>query len=295
MKKDTTKPERWNDEWCPLFGALPACDERDGITENCLRVIVDARGLWGTFEYFSGLKCPDPERIEKNTLFPATWIRSARLLTMPCATNDILLSARHQQGMLQAGTGWIKGKDGEPFLLFDVDQLTPRSLLSAIRTRAGIAHDFLCALIETDERLLFKDDGKPRISVGMIYALLAIGSAWDIMEAVAQNYVRANSVEASSGLLTAEKLLKSANADSLAFTNAKQLWEREKSKLAGRDGYKKGVGHRHIAAETQHAEWQCLANRIVAEHPDWDKKRVAIKIAKETGGNFNTIRRKIKK
>jgi hypothetical protein len=260
-----------DDQWCPLFGALPSCDEWDGITEKCLGIIEDARCFWGGLEYPSGLD---------NTGYSASWIRSARLLTMGCATNDILFSAQHMQGICGRGTGWIKGKDGEPFLLCDVDQLASWSIMGVIRQRAGIEHDFCCALVETDDDCYFKDDGEPAITPAMIYALMAIGSAWHLMNDIARGDVKAKSQEASLELLQAEKLLKAANAAALHQNTARETWrdakeieDKRKGGITRQAQIKDGVNIRHL-------KWQRLADEIWAKHPDWKIIKVAIEIAK---------------
>jgi len=48
-------------EWCLFFGALPLCEERDGVSEKCIKIIEDARCFWGGFEYLSRLESPEPE------------------------------------------------------------------------------------------------------------------------------------------------------------------------------------------------------------------------------------------
>ena len=50
---------------------------------------------------------------------------------------------------------------------------------------------------------------------------------------------------------------------------------------------------RHSDAEAQHAAWRRAADSIWARHPDWSASAVAGRIAREQGGNANTIRRKL--
>ena len=50
---------------------------------------------------------------------------------------------------------------------------------------------------------------------------------------------------------------------------------------------------RHREAESVRAAWQSQANDIWERHPNWPARAVAIQIAKETGGNPDTIRRKL--
>jgi len=50
---------------------------------------------------------------------------------------------------------------------------------------------------------------------------------------------------------------------------------------------------RHDEAKEKQAAWQSTAVEIWDRHPEWSKTDVARRIARETGGNVDTIRRKL--
>lgn len=294
-KKSTIDEVEMNNQWCPLFGALPTCREWNGVTEKCLQIIEEARSFWGSFEYLKEIKSPAPERIEKNTGHSAAWIKSARLLTMGCATNDILFNARHQQGIISQGAGWINGMGGDYFLSTDVDQLAVWSIFNTIKQRAGIAHDFTRAMVGPDQDRYYEDDGKPSIAPAMIYALLAIGIAWHLAEDIARGTVGVKSQEAASELLKAEKLLKAAIADALDRKIKKELWAETKAKIDGSKGYSSGMKKHHDLAHTKHEMWQHEANLILARRPKLSKTKIAEMICEKTGDELTTVRKKIVK
>lgn len=207
---NNTENNWWNKKWCPLFGALPSCEIRDGVSEKCLAIIEDARCILGGFEYLPKLNNPTPERIEKSTGYPASLIEGARFLVHVCSSHEMLFDAQFRQGLYRSGTGWIEGRE-ESYLLFDVDQLNPARLIESIKTRAGLSHEFKLALIEDPSNR--PDDWKGLIiTPAMIFALMSISVAWEIFVDISDETMKAKSTEALSQLLTAEKLLKAALA-----------------------------------------------------------------------------------
>ncbi len=63
----------------------------------------------------------------------------------------------------------------------------------------------------------------------------------------------------------------------------------------GRDGGKRSGEIRGKKAITTKQLQQKEAEKIWRKHPEWSKKRVALKIVKDHGGNVDTIRRSIHK
>ena len=198
------------DKWCPLFGALPTLDQRDGISEKTIEIIADARSFFGGFEYFGGVENPDPARIEKNTGYPATWIEAIRFLVHVCSAHDILLSAQHSQGMFRNGAGWVEGRH-EPMLSIDVDQLDPFILMRNIQNRAGLPHEFSTAFAHKEKYYMLSDEDH-MITPAMTFALMALSVAWRLLQETSTDKQLSDSKEALSDLLTAEKLLKAAHA-----------------------------------------------------------------------------------
>lgn len=284
-RKQLSNKNLSEDDWCPLFGSLPTYGEKDGIAENCLYIISEARRFWNGFEYSPGLKCPSPEIIEKHIQYPATWIKSARLLTEGNATTEIIFNALHDQGIYEKGSGWIEGKGGEIFLLCDVDQLSDRYIINTVRNRAGIEHDFDCAILEADEIELCKDEN-PVITPAMIYALMAIGIAWNLIKDVTENYVNTKSEMAFSELLAAETLLKSANRAALHEIDIEDAKNKKNAKVYGNMGYEKGIGNKHKESHIKHNSWRQEASKIRKNSRRRSKlsnEEVARKIKEQTG------------
>jgi len=287
-------------QWCPLFGTLPSCGEPDRITENCLQIIFDARQFWGTYVYCNGVSSPDPERVEKYTNYPAIWIKSARFLLHKCSTNDILFSARHDQGLIQSGTGWVEGRD-ESFLTVDSDQLNPGFLMRSIGNRAGLPHDFMVAMIDNkDPRYLDDDRRGVIITPAMIFALMSICVAWHLLKDIGRGSVKVDGKDALSELLKADKLLKAANCWGFNQITAKENVRAEKARQDGSQGGSESGNKKKVDASVRHEKWQKMADEIWKKRPKLKDSEVARIIEKRSkddvpASKWSYIRTKISK
>jgi hypothetical protein len=296
-KTDKTNPGWWNQEWCPLFGALPSCALRDGVSEECLSIIKDARYILDINRSVSGLINPDPKKIEKETGYPASLIDGARFLVHCCSAHDILFDAQYHQGLYNLGTGWAAGNGADSYLLIDVDQLDIAILNEAIRIRAGLPHKFSCALTDNLDDLTEEDWKHPIITPVMTFVMMSIAVAWDTFKHVSDGSMKPKSRSAVNELLTAQKLLKVAQR--LRADASQQLIHQIKKKPAvdGHAGGVKGGKTRGDKAEPRQADWQKRADAIWKKPASskWTVYRTAGKIAEDTGDKIDTIRKVIKK
>lgn len=317
LETDKTGPGWWKKEWCPLFGALPSCELRDGVSEECLAIIKDARYILNTNRSVSGLINPDPKKIEKNTGYPASIIYGARFLVHCCSAHDILFDAQFYQGAYAVKNGFAVGGDGsfhiedsmgrtlfgrvngcnKSFIEFDVDQLDIAQLNAAIRIRACLPHEFSCALTDNLDDLTEEDWKHPIITPVMTFALMSIAIAWDTFKQVSDGSMKPKSRSAVNELLTAQKLLKVVHR--LQADASQQLIQQIKKEPTV-DGHTGGVASaktRGDKANQRHADWQKRADAIWKKPASskWSLKRTALKLVEGTGDNYDTIRRFIKK
>jgi hypothetical protein len=253
-------------EWCPLFGALPDCTERDGITENCIKVISDARNIFRTYENIPGPQKPAFD----------SWIKSIRILCMD--SHAIISDAQFRTGLYSRSDGLNAQTSGreESYLTFDVDQVSGEMILDTVGTRAGIDADL-----------------KRKIKPAQAFALMAIGEAWSSIRWLNHKDSDGKRLKrlAIDRLMRAEKLMKAtltsllkekqARVDINSFVakaKADARWENGKNDISNNNN-----------------TIQSKADEIWEKYPTWSKSRVAKKLDDEGYGKMNTIRQIIKK
>ena len=304
MKSEIDKTESgwWNQEWCPLFGALPSCELRDDVSEKCLAIITAARYILGTNRYVSSMiKNPDPEIIQKNTGYPVSLINGARMLVHCCSAHDILFDAQFYQGHHSEGNAYIKGRD-RSYLIYDVDQLDISILNDAITARADLSQEFKEAFTDNPYEPTEENWKYPIVTPVMTFALMSITVAWDTFKYVSDGSMKPKSRDAVNELLTAQKLLHTAerlraDAERLRADESQQHIYQIKNKpvIAGRAGGLASTITRGDKADVRNADWQKRADELWKTHPFYSKKSIANLIAGETGNKMDPIRRNIQK
>jgi len=269
----------WNQEWCPLFGALPSCELRDSVSEECLNVITSARRILDTNMHVSSMiKNPDPEIIEKNTGYPASIIDGARFLVHCCSAHDIIFDAQFHQG-----------------LYCDINQLDIANLSDAIRIRAGLPHEFMCALTDNPNDLTKEDWKDPIITPIMTFALMSIAVAWYTFKHTSDGSIKPESREAIDDLLSAQKLLHRAEEQRADESIQRINQIKQEPIINGRAGGLASKITRGDKAHARNADLQKRADELWETHPDYSKKSIANLIAGEAGIRMDTIRRNIQK
>jgi hypothetical protein len=309
------KDKWWNKEWCPLFGALPSSNLQDDVSREYLELIKDARKILGTNRSVSQRMNPDPEKIEKETGYPSSLIDGARFLVHCCSAHDIISDAQFRQGIYSVGTGFAHGNDGS-YLVFDamnrplfgrinecnksciefrIDQLDIALLNDAIRNRAGLPDEFMCALTDNPNELTEEDWKHLIITPVMTFALMSIAVAWNAFKDISDGSTKPKSRAAVDDLLTAQKLLHAAERLRADESQQRIYQIKQKPFIDGRAGGLASKKAREDKAEKRHANWQKRFDEIREKHPTLSIKSIATIISDETGDNVDTIRRNIQK
>ncbi len=250
-------------EFCPLFGAFPPIHETP-LLSRCVAIIEDARCLCGGFEYLSKQDNPDPESIERTTGFPAAWTRSARLICRD--SGEIIFDSQHMTGALQGG-GWNQDN-----LRAAVNEIASDVLMAIIGQRAGIDPGF-----------------EEVMTPAIIFALLAIGEAWQVMTEIQNGGEK--KTELMNDITTATLLLTRAQAESFRSDAEKMRHIRD----SGQIGQKASLPARQARALVKNGEYQKACEEISRNRPKLSKEQIAETIARKLGGKESYILKKISK
>jgi hypothetical protein len=283
----------WEKEWCPLFGSLPSDIEMNERTERYAYIITEARKIWGAFEYAPGVESPEPVKIATEYGFPVRWIEGIRFLVHVCSAHEILFDAQFRDGLYKRGSGW-KGEGEDAYLASAADQIDDRRLIGNIKNRAGMPTAISLACIDWQDLRYWtnKSSKKPLIYPAMLFAVMAISVSWQLIR---ESQEKREGTTTASQLLTAERLLARAYAERALRQQRLDDWKQEIHREKSRKGGKLSREKSKPEVDELHSEWQRQANALWKQHPLWSKKRVAEKMAKTNGDNWNTIRRNIEK
>lgn len=268
--------------WCPLFGKLPNIPENpNDLAFRCKQTINSARNLLGVRE--DGLKnlksnWPDPSEIDN---YPASHIFAARFLYGAFfGVCDRAERMPHISDDPYTNEGLYQMEYGIPDYDYSAEEFNITLEYSNINNKYK-------ELQELFDELKVKDR---RVELPFAYAIGAIKNVWMALgKIMLHDGLNDDISSVNHKIMLAEALLSSVKE-----------WIMEPAVDAGyktieagrRGGLAKGKSEK---IQNKHDEWLKLAAQMWKKSPHRSKRSIALSIAKKTGGNFNTIRKVIKK
>ncbi len=271
MKKDL-----FNKAWCPLFGKLPNVpSDLNDLTYTCIEIIKSARQLWGVHDaLLKDIKSswPTPSTIN---FYPTSYLVSARILygVQP------ELCAEAERKLFDPDNALLNEDIYKDYYNINFEpsdeDINLQNLLTSTQNK----------FYEFQSKHLIDDT----LELEQAYAIQAINLAWIAL----YNHV------AEKHYLYFEGLHKMASNAQYLLSLAKD-WATESAYEIGKIVINKGregglAKGKSDKIKDKHIKWQILADQMWEKNSNRSARSIALFIAKKTGGNFNTIRKIIKK